>query len=88
MQLGSFCAGDPAAGRGHDRMAGRDVPFAGGRKARIDIGAAFGHAAKFDRRAERLADRAGPALMKASVLKSPCERLTATIQGVPRSGIE
>ena len=62
MQIGSFRVGDLAAGRGHDRMAGRDVPFAGRGEARVDIGAAFRHAAEFDRRAERLADRAGPAV--------------------------
>ena len=47
--------GDLAAGRGDDGMAGRDIPFAGRRKARIDIGAALRHPAEFDRRAQHLA---------------------------------
>ena len=48
--------------------------------------AAFRHPAEFDRRTKRLADRAGSGAMKASVRLSPCERLTAAIQGSPRLG--
>ena len=36
-------------------MACRDIPFAGGRKAGVDIGAALRDPAEFERRAERLA---------------------------------
>ena len=56
------CVGDLAAGRGDERVARRDVPFAGRGEAGIDVGFAFRHPAEFDRRAEHLPDRAGPAV--------------------------
>ena len=78
--------GDLAAGRGDDGVARRDVPFAGRRQARIDVGAALGDPAEFDRRAERLCRTAPGRRDEGFGPASPCERLTAAIQGSPRGG--
>ena len=61
LQLGALTVRDLAAGRGDHRVAGRDVPFAGGGEAGIDVDFALRHPAEFDRRAELCADRARPA---------------------------
>ena len=84
-ELAALAVGDLAAGGRHHRAARRDVPFASGSEAGIDVGAAFRDPAEFHRRAERRPDRVGPAVDEASVLGSPCERLTAAIQGSPAS---
>src|SRR6266480_2797076 len=51
---------DLAASGGDDRVSRRDIPFAGGGEAGINVGSALRHAAEFDRRAERLPARAWP----------------------------
>jgi len=77
---------DPAAGRGDQRVARRDIPFAGGRKAGIDIDAALRDAAEFERGAEHLADCAG--CLFADEGFGPAVQMRAadgTIQGSPRA---
>src|SRR5437667_6358149 len=54
--------GDPAAGRGDERVSRRDVPFAGRAEAGIDVGRTLRDPAEFDRRTEHLPDSAGPRL--------------------------
>ena len=86
MQGGALRIRDLAAGGGEDGVAGRDIPFVGRRKAGIDIDRALRHPGEFDRRAERLPDRAGPALYEGFGPASPCERLTATDPGTAGCG--
>src|SRR5258707_12731810 len=54
--------GDLAAGRGDERVSGRDVPFAGRGEAGVDVGCAPPPAAEFGCGGKHLADHAGPAI--------------------------
>src|SRR3984885_4016235 len=63
-QVASGRIRDFAAGGRDDGVAGRDVPFAGWRQPRIDIDRTLRDLRQFDRRAEPLADRAGPGVDK------------------------
>src|SRR6202166_1136280 len=58
QQFSAVRIGDLAAGGRDNGMSRRDVPFAGRGKAGIDIGAAFGHPAELERRAEHLTNGA------------------------------
>ena len=76
-----------AAGGGDDGVAGGDVPFAGRRQARIDIGAALGDPAEFDRRAQHTGRTApGRAAMNASVLGFPWRAADRHDPGLPVAG--
>src|SRR4051794_1787978 len=55
----ALAVGYAAAGCGHDRVAGPDVPFTSGPEAGIDVGTAFRDPAEFHGRADRLSDGVG-----------------------------
>src|ERR1700722_6159558 len=63
-QSGPLGIGDfPASGR-DDRVACRDIPFAGGGEARIDIDRTLRDLREFDGRAQPLPDRTWPSVDK------------------------
>src|SRR5262245_32199914 len=55
-EFASLAVGHPAAGRGHDRATGPDVPFRGRPEAGIDVRAAFCDPPEFHGRADRPSD--------------------------------